>query len=284
MRQDKPGRGREAVILPLGERAAVACPQAMTVRVRPLPAPGFFRRLLHRFRPGLRLAQDLRDLRDCGLFDAGWYLARYPDVAADGMDPARHYHLHGAREGRDPGPGFSTAGYFCDHPDVAASGENPVLHYARLGLRQGHQARPAAELTRPVSALSDPPFDLARLPVVCLEPAAHPVSDLRIGPGPGRVPGAVTATRATLLADLATRPPARLIIDWAAITAEPSEWSGLWQLDDMTLTRQVMDALRIARDRGWQIALRGRVDTAEAPLFSTVSGLIGTILAEGEAP
>lgn len=35
-----------------------------------------------------------------GLFDASAYLALYPDVAAQGMDPIRHYILHGMAEGR----------------------------------------------------------------------------------------------------------------------------------------------------------------------------------------
>jgi hypothetical protein len=35
-----------------------------------------------------------------GLFDAEAYLALYPDVATEGMDPIRHYILHGMAEGR----------------------------------------------------------------------------------------------------------------------------------------------------------------------------------------
>lgn len=39
--------------------------------------------------------------RRAGLFDAQGYLELYPDVAADGMDPMRHYILHGMVEGRE---------------------------------------------------------------------------------------------------------------------------------------------------------------------------------------
>lgn len=35
-------------------------------------------------------------------FDAAWYLRAYPDVAASGANPARHYRLHGRAEGRLP--------------------------------------------------------------------------------------------------------------------------------------------------------------------------------------
>ena len=40
-------------------------------------------------------------------FDASWYLAQNPDVEAAGMDPARHFVLHGRREGRAPKAGRS---------------------------------------------------------------------------------------------------------------------------------------------------------------------------------
>src|SRR5215470_15494290 len=36
-----------------------------------------------------------------GLFDAEWYLAQNPDVAAAGINPLVHYLRHGAAEGRD---------------------------------------------------------------------------------------------------------------------------------------------------------------------------------------
>ena len=38
--------------------------------------------------------------RHAGLFDAAKYLELYPDVAENGMDPVRHYILHGMAEGR----------------------------------------------------------------------------------------------------------------------------------------------------------------------------------------
>ncbi len=77
-------------------------------------------------------------LRQSGLFDADWYLAEYPDVANTGGDPAEHYLLHGAAEGRNPGPEFNTHQYLFDHPDLIDSGENPVLHF----LKSARTARP----------------------------------------------------------------------------------------------------------------------------------------------
>lgn len=39
--------------------------------------------------------------RRAGLFDAARYLEIHPDVAQDGMDPVRHYIMHGMSEGRE---------------------------------------------------------------------------------------------------------------------------------------------------------------------------------------
>ncbi len=43
-------------------------------------------------------------LRQSGLFDEEWYLAKYRDVADSGMDPLFHYIRYGAEEGRYPNP------------------------------------------------------------------------------------------------------------------------------------------------------------------------------------
>ncbi|HMI20279.1 MAG TPA: sulfotransferase family protein [Sphingomonas sp.] len=50
-------------------------------------------------------------IRNSGLFDAEYYLARYPDVAASGLDPVDHYLRIGAAKGYDPSPLFDT-GYY----------------------------------------------------------------------------------------------------------------------------------------------------------------------------
>jgi len=75
------------------------------------------------------MARDLALIRNSGLFDPTWYLARYPDVARTGIDPARHYLQHGWLEGRDPGPGFSSERYIADHPEILEKGINPLVYY-----------------------------------------------------------------------------------------------------------------------------------------------------------
>ncbi len=87
----------------------------------------------------------VRVLRRSGLFDAGWYLATNPDVAAGGFDPASHYLGHGAAEGRDPGPAFSTRRYYAANPDVEAAGLNALVHFLLHGQYQGRRLHLAAD-------------------------------------------------------------------------------------------------------------------------------------------
>ena len=85
-------------------------------------------------------ARQAYDIRRSGLFDIGWYLERYPDVAEAGIDPVVHYVRFGAKEGRDPAPWFSTSAYLQANPDVAASGVNPFYHYIRYGYAEGRRS------------------------------------------------------------------------------------------------------------------------------------------------
>jgi len=71
-----------------------------------------------------------------GVFDRAGYLAAYPDVAEQNLDPIRHYVVTGAREGRNPCPYFDTAYYYGSNPDVAKEGINPLLHYFEFGWRE----------------------------------------------------------------------------------------------------------------------------------------------------
>lgn len=84
-------------------------------------------------------AQDdaMAEIAASGLFDAAWYLARYPDVAEAGMDPLVHYVTAGAAEGRHPGPGFDVTWYLGEEPEAGLSGTSPILHYLRTGRAMG---------------------------------------------------------------------------------------------------------------------------------------------------
>lgn len=72
---------------------------------------------------------------DSGLFDDAWYLATHGDVAAANHAPFLHYLVHGALEGRSPGPGFDAEWYLARYPDIA--GIDPLLHYIDHGRDEG---------------------------------------------------------------------------------------------------------------------------------------------------
>lgn len=79
------------------------------------------------------LANDLAAIAASEFFDADYYLAEYPDVADEGLDPVLHYLEYGAAEGRNPSALFDTTFYLRSNPDVAASGINPLLHFIKFG-------------------------------------------------------------------------------------------------------------------------------------------------------
>lgn len=76
------------------------------------------------------------------LFDAAWYLSRYPDVAETGIDPLDHYVRWGVAEGRDPNPLFATQWYLTQNPDVASADLGPLTHFALFGAREFRDPHP----------------------------------------------------------------------------------------------------------------------------------------------
>jgi hypothetical protein len=74
-----------------------------------------------------------------GLFDGEWYLAEYPDAEGYKRGPLEHFLRHGAEDGRNPNPVFSTGWYVAAHTDAAVSGRNPLAHYQLYGVPNGYQ-------------------------------------------------------------------------------------------------------------------------------------------------
>ncbi|MBP8997286.1 MAG: glycosyltransferase family 2 protein [Anaerolineaceae bacterium] len=70
------------------------------------------------------------------LFDRFYYLSNYPDVLKEGIDPIKHYLIHGAQEGRNPSPSFNTLAYYRLHPELMGQKINPLVHYIRHGARE----------------------------------------------------------------------------------------------------------------------------------------------------
>ena len=81
--------------------------------------------------------KNLQVIRDSSLFDAEWYLDRYPDIAQNDCDPLEHFLIYGGSERRNPSAHFDTAKYLQLHPDVKQTGLNPLLHYELHGREEG---------------------------------------------------------------------------------------------------------------------------------------------------
>ncbi|MFM0308872.1 class I SAM-dependent methyltransferase [Paraburkholderia sp. RL17-383-BIF-A] len=75
------------------------------------------------------------------LFDAGWYVAEYPDAAASGLPAALHYALVGT-DRRNPSPRFDADWYLSHNPDVRAARGNPLVHYETQGRAQNRAIQP----------------------------------------------------------------------------------------------------------------------------------------------
>jgi hypothetical protein len=76
-------------------------------------------------------------------FNAAYYLAQNPDVAAAGYTLAtaeQHYVKFGAAEGRNPNTYFNATQYLAQYPDLVVAGitkATALQHYAQFGLNEG---------------------------------------------------------------------------------------------------------------------------------------------------
>ena len=95
-----------------------------------------------------RLAVERQVIETSLLFDRNWYIQTYSDVARAGIDPLHHYLTVGWREGRDPGPMFTTSAYLKANEDVAKTGLNPLLHFVQFGLAEGREGFGKDQLPR----------------------------------------------------------------------------------------------------------------------------------------
>lgn len=103
-------------------------PEPMILESGMVPAERYerlARRLAKRFGLDPRL--------DAGLFDPDHYLSLSPDVVAAGVDPFRHFLLHGIVEGRSPSPYFETEWYETLHPKEERDGLSAIGHYLIYG-------------------------------------------------------------------------------------------------------------------------------------------------------
>lgn len=79
----------------------------------------------------------LETIRQSGLFDDAWYRERYADIRSPEIDALSHFAFFGAKEGRDPGPNFSSLLYQIIHADRIEPGETPFEHFVKKGRSAG---------------------------------------------------------------------------------------------------------------------------------------------------
>lgn len=71
-----------------------------------------------------------------GLFDPGYYLSQYPDVAESGVDPLVHYVGCGEYQGRWPNPRFNPV-FYRDRHLHGSTATNALGHYIEVGEAAG---------------------------------------------------------------------------------------------------------------------------------------------------
>lgn len=92
------------------------------------------------------------------LFDAGWYMMQYRDVAKQSIDPAIHYVRYGGPENRRPSVFFDPEYYTAQVPGLEESGDNPLVHYLTVGRALGKRPIALLEFTPPVRAEAAEPI------------------------------------------------------------------------------------------------------------------------------
>ncbi len=88
----------------------------------------------------LSLLNEFLILTDSNLFDSAWYQQNYN--LNSNADLVLHYLLYGAEQGYNPSQHFDTKFYLQKYPDVLARGINPLVHYLRQGALEGRYPKP----------------------------------------------------------------------------------------------------------------------------------------------
>ena len=110
------------------------------------------------------IREDLKLIKNSGLFDEAWYLRTYSDVARLNLDPVIHYVIWGANESRNPALSFSTTAYLKNVDPKIIGNRNPFAHFIRHG-------NPLQLIDRglfsklPASLINEGMKNLLRLPV-----------------------------------------------------------------------------------------------------------------------
>lgn len=115
---------------PAPTQLSVASSQAGQARPLALPARKLSKKTL-------RVQGDL--LRQSELFDEAWYVNTHLEGERP-RDPAVHYLTVGSPAKFDPGPSFSVSRYLAAYPDVADEEIDPLIHFLLHGKNEGRLA------------------------------------------------------------------------------------------------------------------------------------------------
>lgn len=88
-------------------------------------------------------------IAESSLFDAAWYVEKYPDVSSASISPAEHYLRYGAQLLRDPGPQFNTRQYLLANKGLDPAQVNPLLHYLESGVAKRSPLQPPSAASAP---------------------------------------------------------------------------------------------------------------------------------------
>jgi lipopolysaccharide biosynthesis protein len=116
----------------------------------------------------MQCPSDVQLVRSSFLFDADWYLRRYPEVAALGLDAATHYCTSGWWRGYEP------SAYFTTYGAQATLNQNPLVY----ALKELNLRNPAFDAT--INGEANPSFR------PCPEPSFEKVgrgNSTHVGPG-----------------------------------------------------------------------------------------------------
>jgi serralysin len=133
---------------------------------------------MHYTEEGIKEHRRLRPQHKCDVFNHEFYLEKYPDIAAAGVDPTTHYNDIGQYEGRMPNKYFDPKKYLAANPDLAANGisfeqggKTPWMHYLEFGVKEKRRLRPY-----PAAHIFEPQFYLRTYPDVAaagVDPTEH---------------------------------------------------------------------------------------------------------------
>ncbi|MCC7553825.1 MAG: glycosyltransferase [Methanobacteriaceae archaeon] len=84
-------------------------------------------------------------IMELGLFDKEFYLASYPHIAEEDIDPLEHFLFFGYDEGKYPSPHFNLSTYVSKHPKIKI---NPLVHYVLEGSKGYFFIRSPADIAK----------------------------------------------------------------------------------------------------------------------------------------